>query len=154
MMETTSAEPIAIFLDCDGVLNSDWHGSKSTGDQGVIDREMVQSLGKLVRELEGRGLAVKIVVSSTWRRSSMLMGVLDAALAAQKLERFSKCPDLRERLVAERLDESQRRMHNSHHLLSIAGSLTVLRSDAWARFVPGSPQRSLFVQEVHLFSSY
>ena len=90
---SSSLDVAVIFLDCDGVLNADWHGGgKSRADQGVLDLEMVQSLGKFVHELVSTGLEVKIVVSSTWRQSARLSRRLRAALASQKLEHFSKTP--------------------------------------------------------------
>ena len=100
MKDSTSIDAVAIFLDCDGVLNADCHGSAQSAalsESGNLEREMVRNLGKLAKELAKQGLVVRVVVSSSWRHSPSLYSALRRALADEKLEPFSETPDLRSR---------------------------------------------------------
>ena len=74
---------VPIFLDVDGVVNSNWWGIRDNSCD-EINMLFVQNLADLVIELENKGYSPRIVLSSTWR--------LDTALRSKLLVIFSGVP--------------------------------------------------------------
>lgn len=83
-----------IFLDIDGVLNSDKFYERCTSKGMIwverrIDPDAVKRLKIIVDETNA-----EIVVTSTWRRVSDDMSLLERHLRAQQLQVFDKTPML------------------------------------------------------------
>ena len=74
---------LPIFLDVDGVLNSNWWGIRDNSCD-EINLLFVQNLADLIIKLENKGYSPRIVLSSTWR--------LDTALRSKLLVIFSGVP--------------------------------------------------------------
>jgi len=95
-----------IFLDIDGVLNSNAYDRSRKENDGNIDETRLPLLRRIVEETEA-----KIVLSSTWRTHwnkdrSLCDSVgraLDALFAAEQLEIFDKTPEVPENDRAEEI---------------------------------------------------
>ena len=74
-----------VFLDVDGVLNSNWHGSGTTApttvDDGDIDLDLVSNLSLLIQRISTEcQLGAQLVLSTTWRHNPFQRQTLIAAL--------------------------------------------------------------------------
>ncbi len=103
-----------LFLDVDGVLNYSSAPERFEGMLG-ISNSRIQLLGRLVSEIE----ELKIVVSSTWRKSPKLFNHLKERLEVIGVQVHDVTPDLwqRNRFVS--------RGHEVHHWLRRNPKVTV-----------------------------
>ena len=76
-----------VFLDVDGVLNRTPRSSAYSGSDPTLETACVAQLVRLCRTVRDDGTLVRrIVVSSTWRASRLLMASLWSALADAGIE--------------------------------------------------------------------
>ena len=85
----TDLGPVVIFVDVDGVLNTNWHGATApmATEANHIEPRLVDNIAELTTRIASElQLASHIVVSSTWRLQPSQNSVLMAALHERGLD--------------------------------------------------------------------
>ena len=112
---------IWIFLDVDGVLNSEsafiynhqlWEKDKNVNITAVIDEQKLIIFNDFCQKLKEQEITPRIILSSTWRKSPYLKEVLSNRLKKYGLILYGETPCLSKERGYEIQEFCQ--MHNIH----------------------------------------